>query len=55
MLCLLVMKVLSSFDSRLPEILRTFDHPSELLLSHLLDEIDCFKSEGENYWFLKVL
>lgn len=37
----------------LPEILRTFDHPSELLLSHLLDEIDCFKREGENYWFLK--
>ncbi|XP_029197826.2 tudor domain-containing protein 5-like isoform X1 [Acropora millepora] len=36
-----------------PEILKTFDHPSEELLSEFLAEIDCFKKEGENYWHEK--
>ncbi|XP_078343727.1 tudor domain-containing protein 5-like isoform X2 [Oculina patagonica] len=37
----------------LPEILRTFDHQSEELMSNLLKEVDCFKQEGESYWLLK--
>lgn len=43
------------FFFRVPEILKTFDHPSEELLSEFLAEIDCFKKEGENYWHEKVI
>lgn len=37
----------------LPEIFKIFDHHSEDLLSSLLEEIECFKKEGKNYWTSK--
>ena len=42
-----------SSPGRLPDILRTFGHPSEELLFLVNDEIECFKRQGDDYWFTK--